>query len=1147
MLRHIFAITFALLLSAQQSEERRLTLPEGEQQNRRTTQRNFVLKGRLANPEAVTRLGWESSSGQSAAITPAAEWEANVGLAAGENRISINVAFADGTIEQSNTTVFLEAPWTARATEAGPLVEVNGVETPTSIVGDDIILDGCFIIGQRSKAKNGRNAFVALPTVAPRWTNNTVFYVLDSTLTEAQRVTLRRGMDYWEANSPIRFRERTNEGSFVRALRLTPDEGACFATGGMPAVGTEGTLRLAESCSLGTIIHELGHTIGLLHTQQRPDRGRHVQIDFSNMDAGDRLQSRPLAASGSAFGAYDPGSIMHYRAFSFAKADNPPLSTTPRGISLSSDEASSNDLHSVRRTYGQTINEVVITSNPPGLRMDVDGESIITPRSYTWAIGTTHTLSAPASQGSGDLQMRFARWSNDGQRAQTVTINDNERVYSAHQIRFCRISLGVPNPIVGGAYTIAPWSPDDFYPCDSEVTLRATPAEGYTFLRWNYLNMGGVNPLTMRVDRAYSVASPIRPVFSNGPVLTVNSNPPGRFVTVNDQTWRAPVGFEFPEDRRYTLNAATQNVRRARFRFVDWSNAGAASQAVTSSGASLALTANFRPQHELFTSSVGTVGSAVRVQPNSGDNYFDDGTTLSLTAVPGTGGTFRGWGGDLSGTQSALTHFIRDQTHAHGSFLGSSGPQITAQSATSVAAGSPGFQLHLAGLFIGDGWTQFRVNGQLRGDARIFQSNNVQIPITAADVATPGVLRVQGTNPGQTDTPTSGININIVAGTDCNLTLGETSQSVGASGGIVQTRVGTGPGCGWNPVSSASWLELVPPASSGGPGVMSAWASINPSSTARTATIRIGTREFLVTQEGNACRAYFQFPEAALAATNTRFTAGVGIHQAGCVWSPQTDSDWFTVSANVSEGTGVLTILTTPNESGALRSGTVRLLDQTLRVQQLPLFAFDAESAVLNAASFAPGPFAPGSRVLVRGSGFTAETVFRLGELRMPVLRVEAKLAELQVPAAAAPGEAAVNAATPAGHLISVPVTLAATAPGLYRMEDGKVLLSAEDGSPIASAAPGSVVILRVTGQGVTDPVVNDGEPSPAGARPLAPVSVTVGGMVAEVIAAELRVGEVGMLNITVRIPMLEPGDRDVLVQVGEVFSNSAPLTLAAP
>jgi uncharacterized protein (TIGR03437 family) len=160
---------------------------------------------------------------------------------------------------------------------------------------------------------------------------------------------------------------------------------------------------------------------------------------------------------------------------------------------------------------------------------------------------------------------------------------------------------------------------------------------------------------------------------------------------------------------------------------------------------------------------------------------------------------------------------------------------------------------------------------------------------------------------------------------------------------------------------------------------------------------------------------------------------------------------------------------------------------------------------------------------------------------------VEAKLAELQVPAAAAPGEAAVNAATPAGHLISVPVTLAATAPGLYRMEDGKVLLSAEDGSPIASAAPGSVVILRVTGQGVTDPVVNDGEPSPAGARPLAPVSVTVGGMVAEVIAAELRVGEVGMLNITVRIPMLEPGDRDVLVQVGEVFSNSAPLTLAAP
>jgi hypothetical protein len=57
-----------------------------------------------------------------------------------------------------------------------------------------------------------------------------------------------------------------------------------------------------------------------------------------------------------------------------------------------------------RQTYGAANNHplpsvaptFVVTSEPAGLSVQVDGDWIITPKSYRWRIGSTHTLSAPA-------------------------------------------------------------------------------------------------------------------------------------------------------------------------------------------------------------------------------------------------------------------------------------------------------------------------------------------------------------------------------------------------------------------------------------------------------------------------------------------------------------------------------------------------------------------------------------------------------------------------------------------------------------------------------------------------------------------------------------------------------------------------------
>jgi hypothetical protein len=60
--------------------------------------------------------------------------------------------------------------------------------------------------------------------------------------------------------------------------------GACFSELGRR--GGQQMLLLSSSCSRATIVHELGHTLGLFHEQSRVDRGDYVQIFPENIVIG---------------------------------------------------------------------------------------------------------------------------------------------------------------------------------------------------------------------------------------------------------------------------------------------------------------------------------------------------------------------------------------------------------------------------------------------------------------------------------------------------------------------------------------------------------------------------------------------------------------------------------------------------------------------------------------------------------------------------------------------------------------------------------------------------------------------------------------------------------------------------------------------
>lgn len=86
-------------------------------------------------------------------------------------------------------------------------------------------------------------------------------------------------------------------------------------------MGLHEMIMISPACmSLDTIMHELLHTLGLMHMHMSTDRDNFVRIDFSNIAVENHFGFDKLSDMDySYFGTtYDPASIMHYRPYEFA-------------------------------------------------------------------------------------------------------------------------------------------------------------------------------------------------------------------------------------------------------------------------------------------------------------------------------------------------------------------------------------------------------------------------------------------------------------------------------------------------------------------------------------------------------------------------------------------------------------------------------------------------------------------------------------------------------------------------------------------------------------------------------------------------------------------------------------------------------------
>lgn len=519
-----------------------------------------------------------------------------------------------------------------------------------------------------------------------RWTDRVIPYEIDPTIPNPARIT--DAVAHWNNRTVIRMKPREGEANFVRFNRAAS---GCNSNVGM--IGGSQPVNLADNCSVGNIIHEIGHSVGLFHTQGRNDRSGYVTVLYENIirDMWDQFDRSQTTADD--VGPYDYGAIMHYSQWSsFNLTPRNAIQSTPPGIPIGQRAGlSAAEVQAVARIYGEPVREVVIDTFPSGLNVVVDGQTVRTPQSFQWSAGETHRLQAIESVAttSANTQYRFARWSDGAAIDHDITVNANTTVYLANYAQYMRLRTGVA-PEGAGSVDVTPFSPDGLYPVGTTLLIRATPNEGFRFFRWTagsgavtYLAANeqgnGSNPveLTVRTDTAFYVANFLDRDFS-----IIGANAPGTLITVDNQQVYAPVHADWTPGSNHSVNiAATRTVTDAgvRYQFQGWSNGGDRQQDLTITEP-VALTANVVKQYRLARTLVASrpAGAPLPGVQNivltpGGDGWYDEGSIVEIHAQGPDAVPFSNWFEDTGGKTNPQNIVLRTPALIGANFNGVAG------------------------------------------------------------------------------------------------------------------------------------------------------------------------------------------------------------------------------------------------------------------------------------------------------------------------------------------------------------------------------------------------------------------------------------------------------------------------------------------
>ena len=615
---------------------------------------------------------------------------------------------------------------------------VWGGKTLRYIVANGYALSGDILIARL----DGSGELPQASATSKLWTGGLIPYVFDAAFVNPDRVMT--AMRQWQDATGLQFVQRTNQTNYIKLL--SPAFG-CNSFVGMQ--GAEQIVNIAPGCYDGSAPHELGHAIGLYHEHARLDRSQWVQIVHDNLIATCPFEfDFGLAGGSQDVAAYDYGSIMHYDGWADTRNAYPTIVTIPPYIPIGETVIknlglSPVDIETVRKLYGKPARGTTIATFPFGLPIVVDGVSYTAPQTFSWSVGSTHTIGAPGIVSQDDTtRYVLVRWSDNGAAQHAITASAGVPVYTVNFVRYFRVTTAAA-PTGTATVTLDPAPADGFYPQGSYLRATAIASSGRSFFRWS----GEIFPLSIPEEagdiananpRSFNVSRPLTitaQTFAGNAVnvLTPASN---MNVEVDGQLTLMPQHFSWAPGSVHHLvvKDLTQNGGGliefdSRYVFAGWDgpNANGNNPAIdvtapALNAGSVTYMAKFTKQYKADVSVFGT--GTVDIAPKSVDSYYDENTLVRITPQPAAGNRFFDWFGlpanlDARYSSDAPTNNvcaspliyrmnrpILTSAQMFPAVTGHAKPVITANSITSAASGaaggvSPGEILALYGQNLG--------------------------------------------------------------------------------------------------------------------------------------------------------------------------------------------------------------------------------------------------------------------------------------------------------------------------------------------------------------------------------------------------------------------------------------------------------------
>lgn len=257
--------------------------------------------------------------------------------------------------------------------------------------------------------KNGSTKGAGLEQWVYRWIDNTVYYKINESLPDQSRIT--NAIKHYEDKTPIKFIKWTNQPNYVEFIE---DENGVWSNVGM--LGGRQEIGLYWAADDGAVIHEIGHTIGLIHEHSRWDRDQYIKINLGNIQSGEEHNFRRIKPQFKT-ATFDFNSIMLYSSYSYSVNGEPTITKLDgTTFEVTRQDLSKDDIDIIKTIYSNVSYSVptVLTSIPSeitslsatvGCEVTSDGNVKVTEIGIYW--GTSSDPEKTGTKVSGTNTFKY--------------------------------------------------------------------------------------------------------------------------------------------------------------------------------------------------------------------------------------------------------------------------------------------------------------------------------------------------------------------------------------------------------------------------------------------------------------------------------------------------------------------------------------------------------------------------------------------------------------------------------------------------------------------------------------------------------------------------------------------------------------------